>query len=102
MLAVARTISCALPPGRGITVALCISFLAACQPDTSRVDTAEEAAAATCACPDRACALRTATPVTEGRGLLMEDYENLTDVQIARYEAAVERLTDCLTRFDEG
>lgn len=89
-------------PARAIIGATCLIALVACQPDTSRVDAAEEAAAATCACPDRACALRSATPITEGRGLLMEDYENLSDDQIARYEAAVERITDCLTRFEEG
>ena len=102
MLSAVRTTPCPLPPARGIGAVLCTVFLAACQPDTSRIDTAEEAAAATCACPDRACALRSATPVTEGRGLLMEDYENLSDDQIARYEAAVDRLTDCLARFDKG
>lgn len=102
MLAAARTNSCPLPPARGIAAVLCAAFLAACQPDTSRIDTAQKAAAATCACPDRTCALRSATPVTEGRGLLMEDYENLSDDQIARYEGAVDRLTDCLNRFDEG
>lgn len=85
-----------------MTVATCLTVLAACQPDTSRVDSAEEAAASTCACPDRACALRSATPITEGRGLLMEDYENLPQEEIARYEAAVDRITDCLTRFERG
>ncbi len=93
--------ACPLRPARTFTVALCLTLLAACQPDTSRVDAAEEAAA-TCACPDRACALRFATPITEGRGLLMEDYENLSDDQIARYEVAVDRITACLTRFEEG
>ncbi|WP_428516956.1 hypothetical protein [Roseovarius sp.] len=94
--------ACPLRPARTLTVALCLTVLAACQPDTSRVDAAEEAAAATCACPDRDCALRSATPVTEGRGLLMEDYENLPQEEIARYEAAIDRITACLTRFKEG
>ncbi|MGK7653411.1 hypothetical protein ACSQ76_13635 [Roseovarius sp. B08] len=82
--------------------ALCVTFLAACHPDNVRLLHAEDAAVDTCACPDRACALRSATPVTEGRGLLMEDYENLPQEEITRYEAAVERITACLTRFDEG
>ena len=81
-----------------LIVALCILPIA-CRAEDPRIAEAEAIAVDTCACVYLACAVETAAPLLEQRGLEQEDYANLPPEHISRYEAAYEETGDCVRRW---
>lgn len=71
-------------------------LLAACRNDDPRIAAADSVAEATCACGGLACAVEAASPLLDARGLEQEDYANLPQDQIARFEAAYSRAEMCV------
>ena len=81
-----------------LIAALCILPLA-CRAEDPRIAEAEAIAEETCACVYLECALETAAPLLEQRGLEQEDYANLPPEHITRYQDAHDRAELCVRRW---
>lgn len=76
-----------------------LALLNACESEDPRIAEAEAVAEATCACVYLACAVEAAAPLIDTRGLEQEDYANLPQDQISRYEAAYSETEACVRRW---
>lgn len=88
-----------LGAGMGRLTLISALFLAACWGEDPRIAEAERIADETCACNYLACAMETAAPLLETRGLEQEDYESLPDDLLERYADAVSRAELCMRRW---